>query len=104
MHRQNVFAVGLLLFAFVLVVAVGYAKGYGPLGLLDSGIRRLTGGGGTRTMSTSLEADRQRGFLNLRRAHGSIQNRLLSKVLAVASCSWSSGLSVATTAATRCHS
>ena len=32
MHRQNVFAVGLLLFVFVLVVAAGYAKGYGPLG------------------------------------------------------------------------
>lgn len=47
MHRQNVFAVGLLLFVFVLVVSVGYAKGYGPLGLLDAGIRRLTSGGST---------------------------------------------------------
>lgn len=46
MHRQNVFAAGLLLFVFVLVIAVGYAKGYGPLGLLDAGIRRLTSGGG----------------------------------------------------------
>ena len=45
MHRQNVFALGLLLFVFVLVVSVGYAKGYGPLGLLDAGIRRLTSGG-----------------------------------------------------------
>ena len=44
MHRQNVFAVGLL-FVFVLVVSVGYARGYGPLGLLDAGIRRLTSGG-----------------------------------------------------------
>lgn len=44
MHRQNVFAVGLLLFVFVLVVTVGYAKGYGPLGLLDAGIRRVTSG------------------------------------------------------------
>ena len=44
MHRQNVFAVGLLLFVFVLVVSVGYARGYGPLGLLDAGIRRLTSG------------------------------------------------------------
>lgn len=52
MHRQNVFAVTLLLFVFVLVVTVGYAKGYGPLGLLDSGIRRLTGGGGSRTISS----------------------------------------------------
>jgi len=47
MHRQNVFAVGLLLFVFVLVVCVGYARGYGPLGLLDAGIRRLTNGGST---------------------------------------------------------
>jgi peptide-methionine (R)-S-oxide reductase len=46
MHRQNVFAAGLLLFVFVLVVSVGYAKGDGPLGLLDAGIRRLTNGGG----------------------------------------------------------
>ncbi|HSE21593.1 MAG TPA: peptide-methionine (R)-S-oxide reductase MsrB [Pyrinomonadaceae bacterium] len=45
MHRQNVFALGLLLFVFVLVVSVGYARGYGPLGLLDAGIRRLTSGG-----------------------------------------------------------
>ena len=47
MHRQNVFAVGLLLFVFVLVVSVGYVRGYGPLGLLDAGIRRLTSGGST---------------------------------------------------------
>ncbi len=45
MHRQNVFAAGLLLFVFGIVVTVGYAKGYGPLGLLDAGIRRLTSGG-----------------------------------------------------------
>jgi peptide-methionine (R)-S-oxide reductase len=57
MHRQNVLAVGLLLFAFVLVVAVGYAKGYGPLGLIDSGVRRLTGGAGTRTFSSAPETD-----------------------------------------------
>jgi methionine-R-sulfoxide reductase len=44
MHRQNVFAVALLLFVFVLVVTMGFAKGYGPLGLLSSGIRQLTGG------------------------------------------------------------
>src|SRR5215203_4279942 len=50
MHRQNVLAVGLLLFAFVLVVAVGYAKGYGPLGLIDSGVKRLTSGA-SRTIS-----------------------------------------------------
>ena len=45
MHRQNLLAVGLLLFVIVLVVTVGYAKGYGPLGFLDAGIRRLTSGG-----------------------------------------------------------
>ena len=45
MHRQNVFAVGLLLVVFVLVVSVGYVKGYGPLGVINAGIRRLTSGG-----------------------------------------------------------
>ena len=52
MHRQNVLAVGMLFFVFVLVVAVGYAKGYGPLGLLSSGVRSVTGGGGNSALET----------------------------------------------------
>src|SRR6185369_15131790 len=44
MHRQNVIALALLLVATTLVVTIGYAKGYGPLGLISSGVYRLTGG------------------------------------------------------------
>jgi peptide-methionine (R)-S-oxide reductase len=43
MHRQNVITVALLLFVFGLIVTTGYAKGYGPLGLLSLGIQRLSG-------------------------------------------------------------
>lgn len=45
MHRQNIIAAGFILFASVLVVSVGYAKGWGPLGVINSSINRLTGGG-----------------------------------------------------------
>jgi thiol-disulfide isomerase/thioredoxin len=44
MHRQNVFAGGLLLAAAMVMVTVGYAKGWGPLGVLQVGIPRLIGG------------------------------------------------------------
>jgi thiol-disulfide isomerase/thioredoxin len=44
MHRQNIIAVGLLIFVSVLVVTIGYAKGWGPLGALNVGVARLTGG------------------------------------------------------------
>jgi len=44
MHRQNVIAAGLLVLISTLVVTAGYTKGCGPLGLLNSGITRLTGG------------------------------------------------------------
>lgn len=47
MHRQDLLAVGLLLSVFALVVTVGYAKGYGPLGLISSGIRTVTSGSST---------------------------------------------------------
>jgi thiol-disulfide isomerase/thioredoxin len=43
MHRQNVLAIALLLFASFLVVTVGYAKGWGPLGVINAGVARVTG-------------------------------------------------------------
>jgi len=45
MHRQNVIAAGFLLAASIVLVTVGYAKGWGPLGVLQVGIPRLVGGG-----------------------------------------------------------
>lgn len=42
MHRQNVFALGLLFVIATLVVTIGYAQGVGPLGLISSGISRFT--------------------------------------------------------------
>jgi len=44
MHRQNLIAAALLVFASILVVSVGYAKGWGPLGVLSVGIPRLVSG------------------------------------------------------------
>jgi thiol-disulfide isomerase/thioredoxin len=43
MHRQNVLALVLLLVVATLLVTIGYAQGYGPLGLLSSGVHRFTG-------------------------------------------------------------
>lgn len=51
MHRQNVLALGLLLVAATLLVTIGYAKGYGPLGLLSSGVTRLTSGGNSQLVT-----------------------------------------------------
>ena len=45
MHRQNVIAGGMLLAAAIVLVTVGYAKGLGPLGVLQVGIQRAVGGG-----------------------------------------------------------
>lgn len=45
MHRQNIIAAGLLLVFGVAIVATGYAKGWGPLGALNLGVTRITGGG-----------------------------------------------------------
>ncbi|HEY6246033.1 MAG TPA: redoxin domain-containing protein [Pyrinomonadaceae bacterium] len=53
MHRQNVIAAGLLVLVFVVVVTAAYAKGCGPLGLINSGITRLTGGGGELVLPDS---------------------------------------------------
>jgi thiol-disulfide isomerase/thioredoxin len=46
MHRQNVLAIALLIFASVVVVTVGYAKGWGPLGVINAGVARATGRSG----------------------------------------------------------
>ncbi len=45
MHRQNVIAGGLLVLASIVVVTVGYAKGWGPLGVFSVGIPRVVNGG-----------------------------------------------------------
>src|SRR5919106_6018497 len=45
MHRQNIIAVGLLLIASILVITAGYTKGFGPLGIISSGISQITGEG-----------------------------------------------------------
>ena len=45
MHRQNIIAAVLLIVIGVAVVATGYAKGWGPLGVLNVGVSRLAKGG-----------------------------------------------------------
>jgi len=45
MHRQNIIAAVLLIVLGVAVVATGYTKGWGPLGVLHVGVSRLTNGG-----------------------------------------------------------
>ncbi|MEP6743278.1 MAG: redoxin family protein [bacterium] len=44
MQRHNIIAVVLLASVTLLVVTVGYAKGWGALGLINLGVVRLTGG------------------------------------------------------------
>lgn len=46
MHRQNIFAATLLVLVSVLVVTAGYAKGWGPLGILNHTIDRIAGSPG----------------------------------------------------------
>ena len=48
MHRHNVIALMLIVILTGLVVTVGYAQGYSPLGLLNAWVTRLTGGGGSQ--------------------------------------------------------
>ena len=45
MHRQNIIAAVLLIVIGVAVVATGYAKSWGPLGVLNVGVARLAKGG-----------------------------------------------------------
>ena len=44
MHRQSIIFVSLLFSVLAVFVAIGYASGSGPLGLLSVGISRLTAG------------------------------------------------------------
>jgi thiol-disulfide isomerase/thioredoxin len=57
MRRQNVIATGLLAVASVLVVTAGYAKGWGPIDMLNSGITRLTSGSSRLVSSDSLDSE-----------------------------------------------
>src|SRR6266850_7193387 len=43
MHRQNILATILIVLVSTVVVTAGYAKGWGPLGLLNAGISRFAG-------------------------------------------------------------
>ena len=52
MHRQNIIAAVLLIVISVAVVVTGYAKGWGPLGVLNVGVSRLTNGGNSGLAST----------------------------------------------------
>jgi peptide-methionine (R)-S-oxide reductase len=58
MHRQNIIAAGLLVLVFAFVVSVGYAKGLGPLGLIDYGIRRLTEGNNQLVSSDRMQPEK----------------------------------------------
>src|ERR1043165_3684409 len=56
MHPQNIIAAVMLIVIGVAVVATGYAKGWGPLGVLNVGMSRL-GGGADAGMVTSIAND-----------------------------------------------
>lgn len=45
MHRQQIITAVLLVLLGVVIVGTGYGKGWGPLGALNVGVSRLTGGG-----------------------------------------------------------
>ena len=45
MHRQNLIAAALIIVVGVAVVATGYAKGWGPLGVLNVGMSQIANGG-----------------------------------------------------------
>ena len=55
MHRQNIIAAVMLIVIGVAVVATGYAKGWGPLGVLNVGVSRLANGRDGGTISTKGE-------------------------------------------------
>src|SRR5215212_2390597 len=59
MHRQNIIFGSLLAIALTAIIATGYATGSGPLGVLSTGISRLTSGGQmipSRSLTTETEA------------------------------------------------
>lgn len=45
MHRQSIITAVLLILVAFAIVGTGYAKGWGPLGVFNVGVSRLTGGG-----------------------------------------------------------
>ena len=45
MHRQQIITAVLLILIGVVIVGTGYGKGWGPLGALNAGVSRLSGGG-----------------------------------------------------------
>ena len=53
MHRQNIVFVVLLILICVAIVGTGYGKGWGPLGVLNVGVARLTSGGGERMVESN---------------------------------------------------
>ena len=61
MQRQNFIAAGLLALASVGVVATGYTKDWGPIGMFSSGMTRLTSGSGQLVSSESLAPETKSG-------------------------------------------
>jgi peptide-methionine (R)-S-oxide reductase len=57
MHRQNVIVTALLAFVLVLVVTVGYAKGWGPFAVFNFGVAHLAGGNSGIVSSHSLVSE-----------------------------------------------
>src|SRR5215216_684119 len=55
MHRQNIIFGSLLVIVLTAIIAAGYATGRGPLGVLSTGISRLTSGG--RMVSSATMTD-----------------------------------------------
>src|SRR5215472_18834436 len=57
MHRQNIIAAVMLIVIGVAVVATGYAKGWGPLGVINVGVSRLANGGDHDLVSPANSAE-----------------------------------------------
>ena len=61
MHRQNVIFSSLLVILSIAIVTTGYVKGLGPLGVLSTGISRLTSGGQMFSSGTVVEETKALG-------------------------------------------
>lgn len=57
MHRRNIIATVMLILIGIAVVATGYAKKWDPLGTLNAGLTRLTGGAHEEMVGTDKLAD-----------------------------------------------
>ena len=57
MHRQNILATILIVLVSAVVVTAGYAKGLGPLGIIESSVRSLTRGGNPIVSSHTIVPD-----------------------------------------------